>query len=64
MVTSLSLVLGKNELISNKRAIGRTKDLADLEALGAIRPKKPSPLKPKGASKASSNQSAQRSNKK
>jgi hypothetical protein len=27
--------LGRDELISNKRALGRKKDLADLEALGA-----------------------------
>ena len=26
--------IGREELISNKRAVGRTKDLADLEALG------------------------------
>jgi hypothetical protein len=57
-------VLGKNELISNKRATGRTKDLADLEALGAIQAKQPSPLKTKPARKLSSKKSGRRSDKK
>jgi hypothetical protein len=57
-------VLGKNELIVNKRATARTKDLADLEALGAIQAKKPGPLKPKAARKTSSKKSARRSDKK
>ncbi len=30
------LYLGRNELIANKRALGRKKDLADLEALDAL----------------------------
>jgi hypothetical protein len=57
-------VLGKKELISNKRTIGRTKDLADLEALGAVQAKEPGPLKSKPAGKLSSKKSARRSDKK
>lgn len=30
-------VIGLDDLIANKRALGRTKDLGDLEALEAIR---------------------------
>lgn len=32
--------LGRDELIRNKRAAGRRKDLADLEALGELPPEK------------------------
>ena len=34
-------IIGKNELLANKAASGRTKDLADLEALGEAAAKKP-----------------------
>ena len=37
----LVFIIGKNELLANKMASGRTKDLADLEALGKAPAKKP-----------------------
>jgi hypothetical protein len=37
----LVFIIGKNELLANKKASGRTKDLADLEALGGAPAKKP-----------------------
>ena len=39
MVDGLALAfLGRAELLKNKRATGRTKDLADVEALEALSP--------------------------
>jgi len=38
-------IIGKNELLANKAASGRTKDLADLEALGETAAKKPGQLR-------------------
>ena len=47
-------VIGRNELIANKRASGRTKDLADLEALGFAGVKRPGQSKPTAVRRASS----------
>jgi hypothetical protein len=57
-------VIGRNELIANKRASGRTKDLADLEALGFTAVKRPGQSKPKAVRRASATKRLARRDKK